>query len=219
MVVRSHNELPSEQVVPVHACKTHHGQQLLPDGAVSPLLGGQTETSVGNRFFLAVLNVGKLGPYGLGGFVLFQDKLTIRCREGKGWRQRQGLLKSAKGGLLLLPPDERFLSGQVVEGKCKLSITSYNASMVVGNSYKTSPHRGRALSPGVFHIKISHFHTLGLTWRPKNSTLLWTKAHFSSLNFKSNSRKRAITRRRLVQWSSKSLPLDKALSRKPSIIF
>ena len=40
MVVRTHNELPTQQVVPVHACKTHHGQQLLPGCAIPPLLPG-----------------------------------------------------------------------------------------------------------------------------------------------------------------------------------
>ena len=62
VLVRSHNELPAQQLVPVHACKMHHDQQLLPGGAVSPLLGGQTQTSVGNMLFLDVLNLEELGP-------------------------------------------------------------------------------------------------------------------------------------------------------------
>ena len=61
----------------------HHGQQLLPGGVVSPLLGGQTETYVGNVLFLALLNLGELGPYGLGRGVCVQDELAIRCGEGR----------------------------------------------------------------------------------------------------------------------------------------
>ena len=67
------------------------------------------------------------------------------------------------------------------------------------------------------HIRIPT--TSGLTWRPKNSLLLWNKAHFFGLNFRLNSRKRSITLRRLARWSSKSVPRTKASSRKASIIF
>ena len=59
-------------------------KQLLPGGVVSPLLGGQAETSVGNRRFLGVLNLGKLGPYGLGQGVCVQEELTIWCRDWPG---------------------------------------------------------------------------------------------------------------------------------------
>ena len=138
MVIRTHNENPSQQihVVPLHACKAHHGQQLLPGCAVPPLLSGQANTSVGNGPFLGVLNLGKLGPYGLGRGVCVKDELAIRCREGQDWGRRQDLLKGVKGGLLLLHPDGRFLSGQAVEGKCQLSVTSYKASMVICKTKK-----------------------------------------------------------------------------------
>ena len=73
LLVRSHHELPAQQVVPVHACRTHHDQQLLPGGAVSPQIGAQTKTSVDNMLFLDVLNLEELGPYGLGRGVCVQD--------------------------------------------------------------------------------------------------------------------------------------------------
>ena len=142
----------------------HHCQQLLPGGVVSPLLGGQAENSVGNRRFLGVVNLGKLGPYGLGQGVCVQEELTIRCREGQDWGPRKGLLKNVKGGLLLLPPDERFLLGQSIERKCQLSITSYKASMVVGKTQKPIDifsRVGSRLVPEGLHIGISHFHSLG----------------------------------------------------------
>ena len=78
-----HNELPTQQVLPVHACKTHHGQQLFLGCAIPLLLSGQAETSVGNRPFLAVLNLGKLSPYGLGRGVGVKYKLAIQCKEGQ----------------------------------------------------------------------------------------------------------------------------------------
>ena len=185
MVVRSHNELPAQQVVPEHACKIHHGQHLLPGGAVSLLIGGQTETSIGNRLLLSVLNLGKLVPYGLGRGVCVQNELAIRCREGQDWRRRQGLLKSIKSRLLFLPPDERFLLGQAIEGKCQLSITSYKASMVVGKTQKPIDifcRVGSRLVPEGLHIGISHFHSLGadLAFQELHSpleqrALLWLK--------------------------------------------
>ena len=160
-------------------------KQLLPGGVVSPLLGGQAENSVGNRRFLGVLNLGKLGPYGLGQGVCVQEELTIRCREGQDWGPRKGLLKNVKGGLLLLPPDERFLLGQSIERKCQLSITSYKASMVVGKTQKPIDifsRVGSRLVPEGLHIGISHFHSLGadLAFQELHSPLeqhelLWLK--------------------------------------------
>ena len=188
VVVRSHNELPSQQVVPVHACKTHN-DKTAPSGWCNTLLGGQAENSVGNRRFLGVLNLGKLGRG-----VCVQDSNSPSCREGQDWGRPQGLLKNVKGGLLLLLPDERFLPGQVVDGKCQSSITSHKASMVVGKTQKPLHIFSRAGSrpvPDGLHIGISHFHTLGLIWRPMNSTLLWNKEHFFGLYFRSNARKRA----------------------------
>ena len=141
--------------------------------------------SVGNRRFLGVLNLGKLGPYGLGQGVCVQEELTIRCREGQDWGPRKGLLKNVKGGLLLLPPDERFLPGQSIERKCQLSITSYKASMVVGKTQKPInifSRVGSRLVPEGLHIGISHFHSLGadLAFQELHSPLeqrelLWLK--------------------------------------------
>ena len=56
MVIRTHNELPSQPVGLARACKAHHGQQLLPC-RTAPLLSGQDKTSVGNGPLLAVLNL------------------------------------------------------------------------------------------------------------------------------------------------------------------
>ena len=63
-------------------------KQLLPGGVVSLLLGGQTQTSVGNMLFLDVLNLEELGPYGLGRGVCVQDSNSPsgvgRARTGGG---------------------------------------------------------------------------------------------------------------------------------------
>ena len=102
--------------------------------------------------------------------------------------------------MLLLLSDERFLPGQAVEGKCQLSVPSYKASMVVGQTQKPLHIFSRAGSRPVLD---------GLYKSALNSNLLWNKAHFFGLNFRTNSRNRANTLRRLARWSSKSLPRTK----------
>ena len=77
--------------------------------------------------------------------------------------------------MLLLLSDERFLPGQAVEGKCQLSVPSYKASMVVGQTQKPLHIFSRAGSRPVLD---------GLYKSALNSNLLWNKAHFFGLNFK-----------------------------------